>query len=196
MAAMSFRLPATPEDRHLVQRWVIGEVVRPGRYMTLLGLNPLRDRPCRERLEAGLAANARQITDAELRLLLELDWRPRLTAAWLIALDRRAEFRGELAELLFADEVVHAGWGYCFALARFGTTDDAEILVEYLAGDLRGRRRPSRTAATHALLTIDAGLAAPFVEGFGYERLPSAAEHLIDPLCAFADRIMGAAERA
>ncbi|MEV6361878.1 DUF6000 family protein [Nocardia asteroides] len=83
-----------------MQRWVIGDVVRPGRYTTLRGLNLLRDRPYREQLEAGLAADARQITDAELSLLLELNWRPRLTAAWLIALDRRTEFRDELAELL------------------------------------------------------------------------------------------------
>lgn len=74
--------------------------------MKLLDLNPLRDRPDRDQLEAGLARDAREITDADLCKLLQLDWRPRLTAAWLIALDRRTRFRDQLAELLFADEVV------------------------------------------------------------------------------------------
>ncbi|MFD4430941.1 DUF6000 family protein [Nocardia sp. NPDC058497] len=190
---MAFRDPTTQEDRALVQRWVIGDFGRPGRYMKLLGLNPLRDRPDRDQLEAGLARDAREITDAELRKLLELDWRPRLTAAWLIALDRRIRFREELAELLLGDEVVHAGFGYCFAFARFGTAADADILVEYLNGDIPGVHRHSRTPAVHALLTIDdrlgTGHAARFLEAFGYRQPPSAAEHLIDPLCALAEQI-------
>ncbi|MFE6923128.1 DUF6000 family protein [Nocardia sp. NPDC057663] len=190
---MGFRNPTTQEDRALVQRWVVSDFDRPGRYMKLLGLNPLRDRPDRDRLEAGLARDAREITDADLRKLLELDWRPRLTAAWLIALDGRTRFRDELAELLIADEVVHAGYGYCFAFTCFGTATDADVLVEYLNGDIPGVHRHSRTPAVHALLTIDSRLgtahAARFLEGFGYRQPPSAAEHLIDPLCALAERI-------
>ncbi|MEV0061623.1 DUF6000 family protein [Nocardia sp. NPDC050718] len=177
----------------LVQRWVIADSTGSGRYTRLIGLNPLRDRPDRDQFHKGLARDARRISDAELRQLLEFDWRPRLTAAWLIGLDRRTGFRDELAELLYADEVVHAGWGYCFAFARFGAAVDAEVLVEYLDRGLRVGRCPSRTPAVHALLTLDrrlgTGYAARFVEGFGCARLPNAAEQLIDPLCGLAERI-------
>ncbi|MGS2808519.1 DUF6000 family protein [Nocardia sp. MW-W600-9] len=192
---MSFRMPTTPADQALVQRWVVTDSF-PGRYRKLLGMHPVHEMPNRDEFEVGLARDAQQITDAELHTLLELDWRPRLTAAWLIALDRRTRFREQLAELLLADEVVHAGWGYCFALARFGAAVDAEVLVEYLDQDLCGARRISRTPAVHALLTLDRRLgteyAARFVGAFGYERLPSAAEQLIDPLCGLADRIRAA----
>ncbi|MFD5180918.1 hypothetical protein ACFWM1_34260 [Nocardia sp. NPDC058379] len=45
----------------------------------------------------------------------------------------------------------------------------------------------------HALLTLDrrlgTGYAGRFVEGFGYARLPNAAEQVIDPLCGLAERI-------
>lgn len=81
---------------------------------------------------AALSEAARSVTDRELGVLLDSEWRSRITAAWLIALGRRVEFRQRLRELLLDSEVVFAGQGYCVALARFGEPQDAEVLVEYL----------------------------------------------------------------
>lgn len=80
-----------------------------------------------------LARDARRISDADLEILLSWEWRSRLTAAWLIGLDRRTQFREHLGELLVASDLLHAGSAYCFALARFGEERDAEILTEYLS---------------------------------------------------------------
>ncbi|WP_396781510.1 DUF6000 family protein [Microbispora sp. H10830] len=60
------------------------------------------------------------MSDEDLCELLRRDWRPRLTAAWLIGLDRRVRFRQAIGELLLSSEVCYAGQGYCFALANFG----------------------------------------------------------------------------
>ncbi|MFE4634937.1 DUF6000 family protein [Streptomyces sp. NPDC056773] len=75
---------------------------------------------------------AATITDAELQALLGYEWRARLTAAWLIGVGRRDRFRTRIADLLLASEVCYSGTAYCFALARFGTHADAEILTAYL----------------------------------------------------------------
>ncbi|MBB2747180.1 UNVERIFIED_ORG: hypothetical protein FHR35_007059 [Microbispora rosea subsp. rosea] len=47
-------------------------------------------------------------------------------------MDRRVHFRQTLGELLINSEVCYAGQGYCFALANFGRSHDAEILISYL----------------------------------------------------------------
>jgi Family of unknown function (DUF6000) len=79
-----------------------------------------------------LVEDAEKITDDELGGLLDGDWRSRITAAWLAGANRRGQFRERVGELLLASQLVFAGQGYCFALARFGTTADAEILTAYL----------------------------------------------------------------
>jgi hypothetical protein len=71
-------------------------------------------------------------TDDELAELLDSDWRGRIAAAWLIGVGRRGQFRERVGELLLASQLVFAGQGYCFALARLGATEDAEILTAYL----------------------------------------------------------------
>jgi hypothetical protein len=81
---------------------------------------------------SALGRDAQQVTDRELSTLLDSEWRSRLTAAWLIGLDRRTRFRDRLAEMLLDSELVYAGQGYCVALARFGTPADADILCAYL----------------------------------------------------------------
>ncbi|WP_406277463.1 DUF6000 family protein [Embleya sp. NBC_00896] len=43
---------------------------------------------------------ARQVTDDELEILLDSEWGSRITAAWLIGIDRRAYFRDVLGDLL------------------------------------------------------------------------------------------------
>ncbi|GHG88612.1 DUF6000 family protein [Streptomyces glebosus] len=54
-----------------------------------------------------------------------------LTAAWLIRVDRRESFRKRIGDLLQASEVCYSSGAYCFALARFGSHADAEILTVY-----------------------------------------------------------------
>ncbi|ROQ82516.1 hypothetical protein EDD95_2132 [Streptomyces sp. CEV 2-1] len=79
-----------------------------------------------------LIADAAAINDEELEALLGYEWRSRLTAGWLIGVDRRERFRARIGDLLLASEVCYSGGAYCFALARFGTHADAEILTTYL----------------------------------------------------------------
>jgi hypothetical protein len=118
----------------LVRRFVVSTAAaRPGRYLKLLHGNVLSISGS-ERSEFMLAMgrDARQITDGELSTLLGCGWRERLTAAWLIGLDRRTGFRDCLGELLLDSELAYAGQGYCLALARFETAADAELLCAYL----------------------------------------------------------------
>lgn len=125
------------------------------RYLRLLGVNPLSERSDRAMFEAGLARDARDINDEDLRRLLEFEWRARLSAAWLIALDPQAHLREALGELLPASEVAHAGKGYRFALARFGQLEDVEILVVYLDRYLPRTECPyDQGWAIGALLTL------------------------------------------
>jgi hypothetical protein len=70
-------------------------------------------------------------------MLLDSEWRSRLTASWLIGLTRRDQFRERIGDLLLASEVCAAGQGYCLALARFATAADAELLAAYLNVYLR-----------------------------------------------------------
>ncbi len=129
------RLP-TPGDVELMA--AIRRYVTPGtgnirRYLKLLNGNVLTlDEAERTRFLQQLAESARQASDHELAMLLDSEWRSRLTAAWLIGLDRREQFRDRLGELLLASEVCYAGQGYCLALARFATAADAELLAAYL----------------------------------------------------------------
>ena len=55
-----------------------------------------------------------------------------MTAAWLIGLDRREQFRDQIGELLLAGQDVYAGQGYCVTLARLATAADASLLASYL----------------------------------------------------------------
>jgi hypothetical protein len=108
-----------------------------GRYLNLLHGNflALSDWERAEFLRA-LGHDAQQVTDAELEIMLApgefAGWRERLTAAWLIGLDRRTQFRDVLADLLLESDLVYAGQGYSFALTRFGQPQDADILTAYL----------------------------------------------------------------
>lgn len=89
-------------------------------------------------------------------MLLEGDWRARLTAAVLAGLTRRTALRDRIGTLLLASELVYAGQGYCFALASFGTPRDAAVLTEYLDRYLpRTPLRYDQPWALAALLHID-----------------------------------------
>ncbi|MER7742551.1 DUF6000 family protein [Streptomyces sp. NPDC096538] len=74
------------------------------RYLRLnYGIFRLTDRECR-RFAQDLARAAQTITPRELGLLLDCGWRERKTAAWLIAIVGRTDFRPRLGELLLASE--------------------------------------------------------------------------------------------
>jgi hypothetical protein len=95
------RMPKAPDKLALVRRYVVWSERSGGqRYMDLMGTNPLReDEPEHDAFTAALAEDARQISDADLSSLLEFEWRSRLTAAWLIGLGQRTQFRQALGHL-------------------------------------------------------------------------------------------------
>jgi len=204
---MAFRMPDDPEGLALIRRYVIWSLDPPPRgrrYMRLLGTNALRS----DDLGPGafttvLADDARRIDDAELGTLLEFEWRARLTAAWLIGLDRRTQFRETLRDLLLDSELTYAGQGYCFALTRFAQPDDADILTTYLDRYLpRTDCHYDQDWAIGALLHLDQKLGTDHAQRFltpeglwsqsaFAERDPLACQRTTEQLCAFADRLMG-----
>jgi hypothetical protein len=202
---MSFRLPHDPESRALFDRYVVWTTDRPGdqRYLRLMGINALRgDEPDHDVFMSALAEDARQISDADLAVLLELEWRARITAAWLIGLDRRDRFRQALGELLLVSELVYAGQGYCFALARFGQRDDAGILVAYLDRYLsRKDCEYDQDWAIGALLHLDHKLGTDHAQRFLVpdgawhqsafaDKDPLSYQRTTDEVCAIVDRLM------
>ncbi|MDQ0788293.1 DUF6000 family protein [Streptomyces sp. B3I8] len=114
-----------------------------------------------------LGQAAGEISPRELDTLLDGGWRERKTAAWLVAVAGRSEFRDRLGELMLASEGPYAGQAYCVALASFGTRTDADLLVAYLD---RYLRRPDlyydQTAVLGALLLLDAKLGADYAARF------------------------------
>ncbi|MEU7071978.1 DUF6000 family protein [Streptomyces narbonensis] len=152
----------------VVKRYVTPKVAGTPRYLELMSDGYLRPgRPPRRRFARRVVKDAAGITDAELEALLASEWRSRFTAAWLIGVDRRASFRERIGELLLASEVCYAGAAYCFALARLGTTADAELLAAYLDRYLpRTDCRYDQPEALGALLRVDAALGTSYAGRF------------------------------
>ncbi|MFK0259067.1 DUF6000 family protein [Streptomyces sp. NPDC090445] len=146
-----------PELLALVRRYVTPD----RRYLKLGGPVMRMTEPDRAKFTRELGEAASDITPRELTVLLEGGWRERKTAAWLITVARRTEFRERLGELLLASEVCYAGTAYCVTFATFGTPADADLLAAYLD---RYLRRPDlyydQPAAMGALLHLDAKLRA------------------------------------
>ncbi len=200
---MAFRMPDSPEDRALIDRYVIWsrDHTRSRRYMSLLGTNALRVTD--DDFAPALADDARRITDAELDALLEFEWRARLTAAWLIGLGERTQFRRTFADLLLESELCYAGQGYCFAFTRFGKPEDADILVAYLDRYLpRSDCHYDQDWAIGALLHLDQKLGTEHAQRFltsgglwsrsaFADRDPFTCQRATEQLCAFAERLMG-----
>ncbi|MEV7549956.1 DUF6000 family protein [Amycolatopsis sp. NPDC089917] len=139
------------------------------RYSKLLHGNfaGMMSDPERETFLTGLVEDARRITDEDLETLLDDGWRPRITAAWLIGVDRRTAWRERVRDLFLESGMVFAGQGYCFALARFGTIADAEILVSYLDQYLaRPDLRYDQQWALAALHHIDADLRTAYTSRY------------------------------
>lgn len=85
--------------------------VKQGTVSVAGGANCLA--PQRGRHSSGTPSRRGVITAQEITTLLEGGWRERRTAAWLVAVSRRTEFRERLGELLLASEVCCAGLAYC-----------------------------------------------------------------------------------
>ncbi|MGH3393005.1 MAG: DUF6000 family protein [Actinomadura sp.] len=144
----------------------------------------------------------RRTADRLRTLLDEFGRRSRLTAAWLIGVDRRTKFRQALADLLLESALVYAGEGYCFALARFGQPEDADILAAYLDRFLpRKDCHYNQDWAIGALLHLDQKLgtthAQRFIapEGTWHQsafaaRDPLSSQRRAEEFCAFADQLM------
>ncbi|MFE5966389.1 DUF6000 family protein [Streptomyces sp. NPDC056463] len=153
---------------HVVARYVTRTYGGLPRYLVLNGGRFLGPRWWhRRRFTRHLIADASAITDEELKALLGYEWRARLTAAWLIGVDRRERFRAHIGDLLLASEVCYSGNAYCSALARFGTHADAEILTAYLDRYLpRTDLDYDQAAALGALLRLDAHLGSHHADRF------------------------------
>lgn len=127
-----------PKPQEVVDRYLRTDEADLHRYLTLMHGNPAAlNAPGGAAFLRSLAESGEQITDRELGVLLDADWRCRLTAGWLIGMDRRDRFRAAVGARLLESRVVFAGQGYCFALARLCTADDADILTAYLDNYLR-----------------------------------------------------------
>ncbi|MFJ3087450.1 DUF6000 family protein [Streptomyces sp. NPDC086838] len=130
---MPFQHPEEVGYGYVIERYAARKDSGHARYLVLKSGRFLRPEWSHgERFARQLIDDAATITDAELEALLGYEWRSRLTAAWLIGVDRRDRFRERVGDLLLASEVCFSGSAYCFALARFGTHADAEILTAYL----------------------------------------------------------------
>jgi hypothetical protein len=183
-----------PEILAAVRRYVMPD----RRYAKLHGWN-LMHMADNLRAEFGesLSTAAAQISNREVILLLRSDWRARLTAAWLVGITRRTEFRPLIRRLLPEEDASEAVKGLSFALARFGTREDADILVSYLdRALLPGAAHGAQPWAMAALLRLDRETAGdratrltdpegPWAKWSNGAGLP--AEYgLIDFLCEFA----------
>jgi hypothetical protein len=200
------RLPPynDPELRAAIRRYVtpgIGILRRyarlhNGNFVVVLGGRK------RRRFLRKLGRSARRVSDRELAILLESGWRERLTACWLIGLDRREQFRDRIGELMLASESGYVGQGYCLALARFATPDDAGLLASYLDTYLpQPGNFYDQDWALGALLHIDAVLGTDQTARFltdgglwqqwrGTEETPAELRAWIDQLCSIADECM------
>ncbi|MET8540182.1 DUF6000 family protein [Kitasatospora sp. NPDC004799] len=198
------RLPRSsdPELLDVIERYVKPTTNDTARYLHLLHANFTRaDEGERTLLLQSLRSAAEAVTDEELEVLLESEWRSRLTAAWLIGVNRRQYFRDVLGELLLASRLCFSGQGYCFALARFCTEEDALYLAAYLERHLQ---QPDCQYDQHwaisALLHIDSrtgtGHASRFLTPGGLWHLwndaqarPTQPSRFMDGLCALTDSL-------
>ncbi|WP_405195597.1 DUF6000 family protein [Streptomyces anulatus] len=184
---MPFQHPTETGYDHVIERYGTRKDSDHPRYLELGSRRVLRPRwPHAEGFTRHLIDDAAAITDAELEALLAYEWRSRLTAAWLIGVDQRTSFRERIGDLLLASEVCYSGGAYCFALARFGTHADVEILTAYLDRYLpRTDLRYDQPSALGTLLRLDAQLGTHHADRFTqpdglWEQWVNALVHLHD----------------
>jgi hypothetical protein len=205
---LNIRHPSSddPELMTAIRRYVhAGGNGADARYMQLMGAHFMRmDKAQRGSFLQQLGQSAREASDHDLAMLLDSEWRSRITASWLIGLDRRDQFRERIGDLLLASELCVAGQGYCLALARFAAAADAELLAAYLDAYLPPPYRDyDQASALGALLYLDEQLktdhAARFLTDGGLWQQWTAgrpvwtpAEHreFMRQLCSAADEAM------
>ncbi|MGW5215278.1 DUF6000 family protein [Streptomyces sp. NPDC004051] len=91
---MPFQHPEEIGYGYVIERYAARKDSGHARYLVLKSGRFLRPEwPHGERFAHHLIDDAATITDAELEALLGYEWRSRLTAAWLIGVDRRERFR-------------------------------------------------------------------------------------------------------
>lgn len=165
---MPFQDPEEIGYGYVIERYAARKDSGHARYLILKSGRFLRPEwPHAERFAHHLIDDSATITDAELEALLGYEWRSRLTAAWLIGVGRRATFRERIGDLLMASEFCFSGSAYCFALARFGTHADADILTAYLDRYLpRTDLHYDQPAALGAILRLDAHLGTHHADRF------------------------------
>lgn len=180
---MPFQHPEEIGYGYVIERYVTRKDSDHPRYRELKSGRVLRPGwPHAEPFARHLIDDAATITNDELEALLCYEWRSRLTAAWLIGVGRRGTFRERIGDLLLASEVCYSGGAYCFALARFGTHADAEILTAYLDRYLpRTALRYDQPAALGALLRLGTHHADRFTPPGGlWDQWVNALSHLRD----------------
>ncbi|MCX5011954.1 DUF6000 family protein [Streptomyces sp. NBC_00555] len=178
---MPFQHPEEIGYGYVIERYVTRKDSEHARYLQLKSGRVLRPGwPHAERFTRHLIDDAATITDAELEALLGYEWRSRLTAAWLIGVGRRATFRERIGDLLLASEFCFSGGAYCFALARFGTHADAEILDAHL-----GTHRADRFTEPDGLWDQWVNALAHLRNHPGYT--PAEQRRWTDLQCDFAD---------
>ncbi|MCD0482601.1 DUF6000 family protein [Streptacidiphilus sp. ASG 303] len=199
-------MPYPHEDPSLLE--LVRRYVTPGRRYLRLGGSVLRMGAAeREAFARELAEATGGITADELQALLDGGWRERRTAAWLISVAGRREYRARLGALLLAGEDPYAGGAYCLALATFATAGDAELLCAYLDRFLpRLELSYDQGPAIGALLHIDTHLGTGRAEAYLgpgglWERWtagppakahePAAYQEAVGALCAFARESSG-----
>ncbi|MFJ8075385.1 DUF6000 family protein [Streptomyces sp. NPDC096176] len=183
-----------PEILAAVRRYVLPD----RRYMKLHGWNITHmSDGRRDAFGRSLAEAARDVTDAELISLLRGDWRASLTAAWLIGMDGRVAFRDLIGRLLLQRSAANPLRGYCFALVRFGTHEDAELLCSFLETSLSPDESVhAQNWALAGLQVLDVRLSTNYADRFlgtdiwarwsGYSHGPEE-EKLIRFLCSFGE---------
>ncbi|WP_326779258.1 DUF6000 family protein [Streptomyces sp. NBC_01445] len=185
---MPIQHPAETGYGYVIERYVTtghSRSSRLSRYGEILsGRFTRREDAIRNRFVRDLLHDAATITDDELAALFGFEWRARLTASWLVGVAQRHKFRQQIGDLLLASELTYAGRGYCFAPARLGTHEDAEILIAYLDRYLpQLDLRYDQPDALGALLRLDDQLGTEYATRFTapdgpWERWVNALPHL------------------
>lgn len=127
-----------PELQELVRRFVMPD----RRYLRLGGSLHRLSAVERSVFQRDLAQAAYEITPTELGVLFEGGWRECKTAAWLVAVAHRTEFRDLIGRLLLASGGPYAGTAYCVALAPHDCRQGIQQLCAFV----------TETAGTFGLL--------------------------------------------